>query len=74
MWSPVIFPSNIVSASIQNVMKYTLITRSFKDIRFPPEASCNELSWLRKLCAKEFLEIIEHHDAFKRWQKLTLTS
>lgn len=28
---------------------HTLITRSLIEIFFPPEASCNELSWLRNL-------------------------
>lgn len=27
----------------------TLITRSLTDMRAPPEDSCNELSWVRKL-------------------------
>lgn len=31
----------------------TLITRSFTDILFPPEASCNKLSWVRNLPQRE---------------------
>ena len=45
----------------------TLITRSLIDIRFPPDASCNELSWLRKLQKKKQLH---NQKNIKQWLTL----
>lgn len=38
-------------------LTYTLITRSFTDILFPPEASCIELSWERNLQKNKHQEL-----------------